>query len=87
VLTIVFRSRILRQPLVLSALVSLLAFGFFHYTFRHPIFWLSLMLITAIASQRAVATRAVPRTLSIGTVPGQAATGRLAFADPELRRP
>jgi len=77
---IVFRSKVLGQPLLLGALVALLGFGFFHYIFRHPIFWFNLMLIAAMASQRAVAVRATPRV-------SRAAVPLSHSVSPQLVRP
>ena len=34
-----------RNPLLISALITILSFTFFHYTFRQPLFWLYLLII------------------------------------------
>jgi O-antigen ligase len=46
--TVILRSQILLQPVLLAAFSSLLCFSFFHYVFRHPIFWFYLALMISI---------------------------------------
>lgn len=48
VCVVLFRSQILLQPVLLGAFTTLLSFGFFHYVFRHPIFWFYMALMVSV---------------------------------------
>lgn len=63
--TVVLRSGLLRQPLLLTALASLLLFAVFHYIFRHPVFWFSFMLVATTAATRGVAAELAQRHLGV----------------------